>query len=82
MGPRLMTPLFIVHAIVEISPIEDILTFLKKKNIHFKKSEIYYTTQLHIILFFKKILVMNMPVFNFHIYAPRLCILIFWFVLS
>jgi len=36
MGPRL-TPLFNVHAIVEISPIEYILIFLKKKNIYFKK---------------------------------------------
>jgi hypothetical protein len=33
---------------------------------YFKKSEIYYTIWLHIILLLKKLLVMNMLVFNFH----------------
>jgi hypothetical protein len=63
MGPRL-TPLFIVHVIVEISWIEYILIFLKKKNIYFKR--IWNLLRHTLFYCLKQILIMNMPVFNFH----------------
>jgi hypothetical protein len=68
--------------IVQI-PIKYISHLFKRRRICIsKKSEIYYTIQLHIILLNFFLMVMNMLVFNFFKndgYAPRLCISIFWF---